>query len=125
MSGFSPSQSRSSRIAWSNSAVDRSRSVSSMRRMNLPPFFRANKKLCSAVRILPTCSRPVGDGAKRVTTLTVLRSSGHLHVRTGVEEVGDRVAPVAPEVTAADLHAGRRLAAFILGFQQLALDVGD
>ena len=32
-----------------------------------PPFFRANRKLWSAVRIFPTWSRPVGDGAMRVT----------------------------------------------------------
>jgi hypothetical protein len=36
--------------------------------MNLPPAFRAHSQLCSPVRILPTWSRPVGEGAKRVTT---------------------------------------------------------
>ena len=38
MSGTSPSHSRSSRMPWSNSAVERSRSVSSMRRTNVPPW---------------------------------------------------------------------------------------
>src|SRR5688572_9122552 len=51
-----------------NSSVDRSRSVSSSRRMNRPPCLRAHSQLWIAVRILPTWSRPVGAGAKRVTT---------------------------------------------------------
>ena len=46
----------------------RSRSVSSILRMKRPPCLRAHSQLCSAVRILPTWSRPVGEGAKRVTT---------------------------------------------------------
>src|SRR5258708_35505139 len=96
-----------------------------MRRTKVPPFFRANRKLCSAVRILPTCSRPVGDGAKRVTTLISLRSSRQLHVGTGVEEVADRVAAVAAEIAAADLDPRRCLAALVFGFEQLGLDVGD
>ena len=37
----------------------------------LPPLARANSALWSAVRILPTWSRPVGDGAKRVVTVMV------------------------------------------------------
>src|SRR4030095_7861811 len=40
-----------------------------MRKMNIPPFFVAHRKLCSAARILPTWSRPVGEGAKRVMTV--------------------------------------------------------
>jgi hypothetical protein len=35
--------------------------------MKRPPFFFAHIQLCSAARTLPTWSRPVGDGAKRVT----------------------------------------------------------
>src|SRR5947209_14590969 len=96
-----------------------------MRRMNRPPFFRANSKLCSAVRTLPTCSRPVGDGAKRVTTVISLRSSRQLHLRPAMEEITDRVAPVAAEIAAADLHPRRRLPAFVLSLQQLGFDVGD
>ena len=53
---LSPSQRRSSRIARSDSRVERSKSVSSMRRMNVPPWPRASSQLKSAVRALPTCS---------------------------------------------------------------------
>ncbi len=37
--------------------------------MKRPPFFLAHSQLWIAVRMLPTWSRPVGAGAKRVTTL--------------------------------------------------------
>src|SRR3546814_2634195 len=50
------------------SSVDRAASVSSIRSKNRPPFFRAQSQLWTAVRMLPTCSLPVGDGAKRVVT---------------------------------------------------------
>ena len=50
------------------SGVDRSRSVSSMRRRNRPPRPLAKSQLKSAVRAPPMCSAPVGEGAKRVTT---------------------------------------------------------
>ena len=40
----------------SDSRVDRSASVSSMRRMNVPSWPRASSQLNSAVRALPTCS---------------------------------------------------------------------
>ena len=43
-------------IAVSESRVDRSASVSSMRRMNAPPAPRASSQLNSAVRALPTWS---------------------------------------------------------------------
>src|SRR5258708_11875865 len=46
----------------------RSRSVSSMRKMNFPPLLRAQRWLKSAVRAFPRCSDPVGLGAKRVMT---------------------------------------------------------
>ncbi len=36
-------------------SVERSRSVSSMRRTNVPPFLRAHSQLNSAVRAPPTC----------------------------------------------------------------------
>src|SRR6201987_3229063 len=58
-----------SRMTRTASSVERSRSVSSTRRMNLPPLRRAYSQLKSAVRTPPTCSRPVGLGAKRVTTV--------------------------------------------------------
>ena len=49
-----PIHRKSSRISASDSLVDRSRSVSSMRRMNVPPCPRASSQLKSAVRALPT-----------------------------------------------------------------------
>src|SRR6185437_8182049 len=44
-------------------------SVSSIRRMNVPPVFRAKSQLYSAVRKLPICNWPVGEGANRTRTL--------------------------------------------------------
>src|SRR5947209_9635112 len=43
----------------------RSMSVSSMRRMKVPPLWRAKSQLNRAVRAPPTCRKPVGEGAKR------------------------------------------------------------
>ena len=42
-----------------------------MRRMNVPPWPRANAQGNSAERMLPRCRKPVGLGAKRVRTDTV------------------------------------------------------
>ena len=61
----SPSQRKSSRMARSDARLDRSVSVSSMRRTNAPPARRASSQLKSAVRALPTCRCPVGLGANR------------------------------------------------------------
>jgi hypothetical protein len=49
-------------------SVERSRSVSSMRRSIVPPCRRANSQLNRAVRAPPMWRKPVGEGAKRVTT---------------------------------------------------------
>ena len=54
------------------SSVERERSVSSMRRMNAPPLWRAKSQLKSAVRAPPTCRWPVGLGAKRTRTGDVI-----------------------------------------------------
>src|SRR6185295_9745900 len=43
-----------------------------MRRMNSPPWWRANAHEYSAVRAVPRCRKPVGDGAMRVRTLRVM-----------------------------------------------------
>ena len=43
----------------------RASSVSSIRRMNVPPCRRAKSQLNSAARALPTWKYPVGEGAKR------------------------------------------------------------
>src|SRR5262249_4372840 len=62
-----PSHSRSRSIAASKSGRLRARSVSSRRRMKVPPCRLANSQLNKAARTLPTCSSPVGLGAKRTT----------------------------------------------------------
>jgi competence protein ComEC len=50
------------------SGVERARSVSSILNRKVPPRPRANSQLNSAVRAPPMCRKPVGEGAKRVTT---------------------------------------------------------
>ena len=64
--------------------VDRSASVSSMRRMNVPSWPRASSQLKSAVRALPTWSCPVGLGAKRTLTDTSMPTPAD------ASEVGDQ-----------------------------------
>jgi hypothetical protein len=56
-------------IGWMASGVERSRSVSSMRRMNCPAWRRAYSQQKSAVRSPPMCKKPVGLGANRVRTV--------------------------------------------------------
>ena len=46
----------------------RAASVSSIRNTRTPPWCRAKAQLNSAVRAIPTCGVPVGDGQKRATT---------------------------------------------------------
>src|SRR6266496_4420882 len=43
-------------------------SVSSIRSTNVPPVCRAKAQSYSAVRMLPTCRSPLGEGAKRTRT---------------------------------------------------------
>src|SRR5689334_23239882 len=54
------------------SGFTRVASVSSMRSTNTPPVARANAQSYSAVRMLPTCRSPLGEGAN--LTLTWPRS---------------------------------------------------
>ena len=54
------------RVVWPDGSVRWLASVSSRRSRKVPCACRASRKLKSAVRILPRCSRPVGLGAKRV-----------------------------------------------------------
>src|SRR3954468_24436910 len=61
-----------SKMARVLSSVLRALSVSSMRRRNWPPNFRAYSQLNSAVRAPPTWRYPVGDGAKRRRGLSEL-----------------------------------------------------
>src|SRR5712692_4752262 len=63
-----PSQHRASISSVWASGVLRLTSVSSMRRMNCPPVWRASKKLYRAVRAPPMWKWPVGEGAKRTRT---------------------------------------------------------
>src|SRR5579863_7255093 len=59
-SHFNPSKMESTE-AW----VLRSTSVSSRRRIMVPLLWRAYNQLKIKVRALPTCRKPVGDGANR------------------------------------------------------------
>src|SRR5436853_3153141 len=61
------------------SSVERARSVSSMRSRNLPPRPRAYSQLNRAVRAPPICRKPVGEGAKRVTTVSVMSLGREIH----------------------------------------------
>ncbi len=70
----SPSHFSASRTEARYSSVDRSRSVSSMRRMNTPRCRRAKAQLKSAVRAPPTWRCPVGLGAKRTRTGSAMTS---------------------------------------------------
>src|SRR5260370_27486963 len=76
-------------IADSDSRVDRSTSVSSTRRMNVPCDPRASSQLNRAVRAFPTWRRPVGLGAKR-TRMAVLWLMAGSHQRDRMD--GDRFA---------------------------------
>ena len=60
------------RIALMAASVDRSRSVSSIRKMNAPPCRRANNQLNKAVRRPPMWRYPVGLGANRTLTSLML-----------------------------------------------------
>src|SRR5665647_539007 len=60
-----------SRITSTEACVERSRSVSSMRKIKSPPMARANAHGYRAERMLPRWMKPVGDGAKRVRTLLI------------------------------------------------------
>ena len=52
-------------MSRSNASVLRATSVSSSRKTNVPPAWRANRKLNSAVRAVPMWRGPVGLGAIR------------------------------------------------------------
>src|SRR5512133_882252 len=64
-----PSQAMLSRITSTAACDERSRSVSSMRRMKVPFCERAKAHGYSAERMLPRWMKPVGEGAKRVRTV--------------------------------------------------------
>jgi hypothetical protein len=56
---------RPSKMEWTEASVLRSTSVSSSRRIMVPPLWRAYSQLKIKVRALPTWRNPVGEGAKR------------------------------------------------------------
>ncbi len=85
-----------SRIAATAASVERSRSVSSMRSSIVPPILRAKTQLNRAVRAPPICRKPVGEGAKRVTTgldirLTAWRFAGPVCTIASAERKGGGV----------------------------------
>src|ERR1700733_15588859 len=63
-----PSQRSVSSAEAMYSGVTRLWSVSSIRSTKVPPVCRANAQSYSAVRMLPTCRSPLGEGAKRTRT---------------------------------------------------------
>src|SRR5262245_30695297 len=85
----SPSQPSASRICSTFSGVERSLSVSSIRSTNVPPDPRARSQLYSAVRAPPTCSSPVGDGAKRTLTPAMLIGA-HVSTAGGLVQAHER-----------------------------------
>src|SRR5437660_12734835 len=88
LSHFSPSK-----IDCTEASVLRSTSVSSRRSTMVPAFRRAYNQLKMKVRALPTCKKPVGEGAKRTLGPELDKSSflmgieefdmGRLMVRAG------------------------------------------
>src|SRR5260370_32249504 len=54
-----------SKMELTEASVLRPTSVSSRRRIMVPPLWRAYSQLKMNVRALPTCRNPVGEGAKR------------------------------------------------------------
>src|SRR5450830_142245 len=61
-----------SRITSTEACVERSRSVSSMRKIKSPSMARANAHGYRAERMLPRWMKPVGDGANRVRMRCVI-----------------------------------------------------
>src|SRR3954467_12023392 len=83
----------------------RSTSVSSMRRMNVPPACLAKSQLKSAVRAPPTWRKPVGDGAKRTRGADTRR--GYLPPVTSLID-GEDARAHAPERELPRVVPGRR-----------------
>src|SRR5215210_189796 len=73
-----------------------------MRNTNVPPWWRANAQLNSAVRARPTCGDPVGLGAIRTRTLLVTR----FHLVGQVADAGDRDLDLVVDVYGTDTLGG-------------------
>src|SRR6185436_19147150 len=94
------------RMLSSDSLVDRSASVSSMRRISVPSWPRASSQLKRAVRALPTWSCPVGLGAKR--NLMIFRGASPLVLPdTRSRSPLRRLAPIAWLASRRSLAGGR------------------
>ena len=122
-----PSRARASasasRICSMFSAVERSRSVSSMRSTKrCRPTPRASSQLYSAVRAPPTCSAPVGEGANLTlmdsAIATAMLIGGHVSTAGGLVNAHERgverglrgdpdLQPVAAHVAAHAVQARR------------------
>ena len=87
-----------SRMPATISSDERSASVSSMRRMNVPPWCRAKSQLNSAVRAPPTCRYPVGEGANRTRGRSIPSSYSATSPRCSAEP-RDRRASSSPRQT--------------------------
>src|SRR4029453_17223959 len=94
----------SCRMPSSDSFVDRSASVSSMRRISVPSLPRASSQLKSAVRALPTCSWPVGLGANR-SLISYPRGFAR---RTPLHALSLAASPAPPDRVAHSLSLVRR-----------------
>ena len=86
----------------------RAASVSSIRKMKVPPAPRTKSQLNSAARALPTWKYPVGDGAKRArgAVVSVMPVGGAPRrrrvskVRAGRQSSSIEMAPVGQPLTA-------------------------
>ena len=71
------------------SSVERVGSVSSMRRMNVPPFCAGEKaQFIDSGASAPMCSLPVGEGAKRTRTsdaMDISSIAGWMSNRTSIK----------------------------------------
>src|SRR5215203_2471388 len=72
-----------SKMASTLGRVERSWSVSSTRRMKVPPVLRAQSQLKRAVRAPPMWRYPVGDGAKRTRGLVIVVAVGKRRAGAG------------------------------------------
>ena len=88
-----PSQRMARRMPSVCSGRLRAVSVSSMRRTNVPPCWRANSQLNRAVRAVPTWKYPVGEGAMR--TRGPVTPSGYPAAARRVSSGADRAAQLA------------------------------
>src|SRR5680860_1496464 len=99
----SPSQCMTSMSSSYDSSLSRVASVSSIRKTNVPLWWRANAQLNSAVRAIPTCGLPVGEGQKRATTG---RSVTRNHLVGQCADAFDRDAHVVADLHRSDTVGG-------------------